>query len=135
MYTINNFEKKQIINNNIVSIKKFIKKIPPIKEKKNILKKENINPNDSKEKNNNNKNEYNISLKRISAFNNNIQRDNSYKPRINLNKIISNYQSKNMLKSSFDLTNDNNNNNVLLQKEIFSERRYGNAPSTATRQI
>ena len=115
--TINNFDQKKIITNNSVSIKKYVKKIPPI-NKKNILLKENINSNDLKEKNNNNKNEDNKLLKRNMAYNNNIQRDNSCKPRINLNKIISNYQSKNMLKNSFDL-NNNNNNKALLQKEIF----------------
>ena len=111
--TINNFEQKKIITNKSVSIKKYVKKIPPI-NKKNILKKENIKSNDLKEKNN--KKEEIESLKRNIAYNNNIQRDYSCKPRINLNKIISNYQSKNVLKNSFDLNNDNK---ALLQKEIF----------------
>ena len=115
--TKNDFEQKKIIVNNSDSFKKFVKKIPPIKNKRNIMQKQNINSNDSKKNNDNNKKGDNKSLKTNMTDNNNIQRDNSCKPRINLNKIIKNYQSKNMLKNSFDLSN--NNNKSLLQKEIF----------------
>ena len=114
---INNFDQIKIINNNNFSIKKFSKKIPPIKDKREILKKENIISKNSIEKNNDNKNENSQSLKRNMDYNNNIQRGNSYKPRINLYKIISNYQGKNMLKNSFDISN---NNKALLQKGIFN---------------
>ena len=63
--------------------------------------------------NNNNENK---SLRKNVVNNDNNQRYNSFKPKINLNKLITNYQNKNTLKNSFDLSN---NKKVLLHKEIF----------------
>jgi hypothetical protein len=71
--------------------------------------------NNNNEQMNNNKNENN-SLKKNVAYNENNQRYNNFKPKICLNKLITNYQNKNSLKNSFDLSN---NKKVLLHKEIF----------------
>ena len=56
------------------------------------------------------------SLKKNLEYKNYKQRYNNFKPKINLNKLITNYQNKNELKNSFDISN---NKKIILHKEIF----------------